>query len=112
MLDRHQSRPCVGAGGHNTVLSGNFQERLVDLHDKYPNQIRGPFGEGMMVAMTIGDGSLDVAKRTMMRMFDCGLLGFISGGGPTRIRFLPPPAITTNEHIDHAISILDSVLSQ
>ena len=41
---------------------------------------------------------------------DIGLLGFVCGAEPTRIRFLPPPAITTVEHIDLALELIDQAL--
>ena len=82
-----------------------FASQLMSLAEKYPALIRGPFGEGMMIAFTPGDGSFDQAKRLMMTMYDVGLLGFVCGSDPTRIRFLPPPATTTFEHIDAAIAL-------
>ena len=44
-------------------------------------------------------------------MYEVGLLGFVCGANPTRIRFLPPPAITTNDHIDAALSLLEESLA-
>ncbi|MEM6472369.1 MAG: aminotransferase class III-fold pyridoxal phosphate-dependent enzyme [Planctomycetota bacterium] len=109
MLRRLDSERCFGEQGRNTELSAYFQSRLRELSEKYPERVRGPFGEGMMVAFTPDDGSFDAAKSLMMRLFDHGLLSFVCGGGPTRIRFLPPPVVTEKAHIDQAISILDRV---
>ncbi|MCC9598936.1 aminotransferase class III-fold pyridoxal phosphate-dependent enzyme [Stieleria sp. JC731] len=109
-LDRFEQRGCFGADGTNMQLAKYFQDQLAALADEFPNQIAGPFGEGLMIAFTPGDGSFDAAKSMMMSLFEIGLLGFVCGGGPTRIRFLPPPIVTTQEHIDHAISLLRQVL--
>ena len=65
-----------------------------------------------MIAFTPGDGSFDQAKALMDIMFQEGLLGFLCGSNPTRLRFLPPPVITTNEHIDAALAILDRALTK
>jgi acetylornithine aminotransferase len=111
MLDRLESNQSFGPSGQNVRLASYFQNALQGLSDKYPDLVSGPFGEGMMVAFTPGDGSFDFAKKLMMRLFDVGLLGFVCGGGPTRIRFLPPPATTTTEHIDHAIALLEQGLA-
>lgn len=111
MIDRLESNGCFGPGGRNMELATYFQSALADLAEKYPDKISGPYGEGMMVAFTPGDGSFDFAKKLMMHLFDIGLLGFVCGGGPTRIRFLPPPAVTTRAHIDHAIELLDQGLA-
>jgi acetylornithine aminotransferase len=106
MLGRFESVGCFGDSGSNRKLSEHFQAGLAELAASYPDRVRGPFGEGLMVAFTPGDGSFENAKSLMMRMFDVGLLGFICGGAPTRIRFLPPPAVTTPEQIDHALQLL------
>jgi len=111
MLNRFDSAGCFGESGSNQTLSQHFQRGLAKLSDAYPEKIRGPFGEGLMVAFTPGDGSFETAKSLMMRMFDIGLLGFVCGGGPTRIRFLPPPVATTVEHIDHALQLLEQAIS-
>lgn len=110
MLDRLEANQCFGADGNNVRLTRYFQDGLAKLSRSYPDQIQGPFGEGLMVAFTPGDGSFETAKALMMRMFDVGLLGFVCGGGPTRIRFLPPPVATTTDHMDHALRLLEESL--
>ncbi|WP_436717101.1 aminotransferase class III-fold pyridoxal phosphate-dependent enzyme [Roseiconus lacunae] len=110
-LTRFEQRGCFGDQGTNVQLARYFQSQLEALADEFPTQISGPYGEGLMIAFTPGDGSFDTAKALMMDMFDAGLLGFVCGGGPTRIRFLPPPIITTTEQIDHAVSLLRGVFA-
>ena len=110
MLNRLDSNGCFGPASQNMQLAKYFQDALSRLSEKYPDLVSGPYGEGLMVAFTPGDGSFEFAKTLMMQLFDIGLLGFVCGGGPTRIRFLPPPAVTTKEHIDHAIELLDKGL--
>ncbi len=112
MLDMLESRGCFGLDGENVQRHEYFAGGLNRLSEKYPNLVSGPYGEGMMIAFTPGDGSYDQAKALMMTMYDVGLLGFVCGSDPTRIRFLPPPATTTNQHIDAALALLDESLSQ
>ena len=98
----------------SSALRGRTYERgdqLDGLARKYPKLISGPFGECMMIAFTPGDGSYDHANQLMTTMYDIGLLGFVCGSDPTRIRFLPPPTNTTNSHIDAAIALLDKSLA-
>ncbi len=111
MLNRLEQANCFGDESTNMSRHVYFSQRLSELASKYPDLISGPFGEGMMIAFTPGDGSFEFAKKLMMHLFDIGLLGFVCGGGPTRIRFLPPPAITTTQHIDHAVALLEQGLS-
>jgi acetylornithine aminotransferase len=99
-----------GSHGQNEQRHQYFRERLEQLAAKYPGKISGPWGCGMMIAFTPGDGSAETAARMVQAMYDAGLMSFVAGSNPTRIRFLPPPAITQTEHIDAAVEIMDSVL--
>ncbi len=110
MLDELESQGCFGPHGRNVQRQEHFHAGLQRLSEKHPGLIRGPFGLGMMVAFTPGDGSPEQAKSMMMTMYELGLLGFVCGSNPTRIRFLPPPGSTTNEHIDAALRLLDESL--
>ena len=112
MLDALEANDCFGGDGMNVKRHDYFAAGLARLADKYPNVVRGPYGEGMMVAFTPCDGSFDQAKALMMTMFDTGVLGFVCGSNPTRIRFLPPPATTTMDHIDDALALMDKAFAK
>lgn len=112
MLDLLEGNDCFGDQGANAKRHDYFAGRLAELASKYPKLIAGPFGEGMMIAFTPGDGSYDQANQLMTTMYETGLLGFVCGSDPTRIRFLPPPTNTTNDHIDAAIELLDESLNR
>ena len=112
MLDAMDANDCFGPDGQNAKRHDYFAAGLDKLSKKYPKLISGPYGEGMMIAFTPGDGSFDQAKELMTTMFDTGVLGFVCGADPTRIRFLPPPATTTNHHIDDALELLDQSLAK
>jgi acetylornithine aminotransferase len=47
----------------------------------------------------------------LMRLYDLGLMGFLAGSNPSRIRFLPPPAVTTEQHIDLACSMIEKAIA-
>jgi acetylornithine aminotransferase len=44
------------------------------------------------------------------RLFDAGVLSFIAGEHPTRVRLLVPAGAVTNEDIDHVINIIEETL--
>ncbi len=112
LLEGLEQNGCFGDDGLNVKRHEYFAAGLQRLSEKFPNLVRGPYGEGMMIAFTPGDGGFDQAKSLMMTMYDVGLLGFVCGSQPTRIRFLPPPTITTTAHIDAALSLLEQSLVQ
>jgi 4-aminobutyrate aminotransferase-like enzyme len=74
--------------------------------------VRGPYGCGMMWAWTPYDVAADTASKLVEALFQAGLMSFVCGDNPTRIRFLPPPGITHVGHLDAAMEILRSVLWQ
>ena len=111
VLDELESKKCFGPNGWNMQRHQYFQAKLESLAVKYPGKLCGPYGEGMMIAFTPGNGGADEAKDMLMRLYDLGLMGFLAGSNPNRIRFLPPPAVTTNEHIDLACSIIEKAIT-
>ncbi len=110
VLAELENSQCFGDQGTNLQRHRHFASRLKQLADKHPGKIRGPFGCGMMIALTPGDGSAECARDLVHRLFEAGLMSFVAGSNPSRVRFLPPPAVTTNEHIDAAADILDRIL--
>ena len=112
VLDELESKGCFGANGWNVRRHQYFRSKLESLTAKYPGKICGPYGEGMMIAFTPGDGSAETAKTMLQRLYDLGLMGFLAGSNPNRIRFLPPPGITTEHHIDLACSIIEQAIAE
>lgn len=101
---------CWGEPSRNMQRHSYFANKLQALADKYPGKLSGPFGLGMMVAITPGDGTADTAKQLAMKLYDNGLMSFIAGDKPARVRFLPPPAVTTEQHIDLACDIIEKTI--
>ncbi len=106
-----EAKNCFGPNGWNMQRHAYFRGKLEALARKYPTKISGPWGEGMMIAFTPGDGSAKTGTETLQRLYDLGLMGFLAGANPNRIRFLPPPGITTEEHIDLACGIIEQAIA-
>ncbi|MEM9826624.1 MAG: aspartate aminotransferase family protein, partial [Planctomycetota bacterium] len=111
ILKGMEASGCFGDDGENMKRHAYFADKLASLAQRFPGQVKGPWGEGMMIAFTPGDGSFETAKKLVDDLYAAGLLAFLCGGNPTRVRFLPPPIVTTTAHIDMAIDILADVLS-
>ncbi len=65
-----------------------------------------------MVAFTPFDGSADSAKNVVNRLYDAGLMSFMAGGDPSRVRFLMPLGCIETSHIDLACQIIENVVAE
>ena len=112
ILKELEAKECFGPNGWNMRRHHYFADKLQAIADRYPGKLGGPFGEGMMIAFTPGKGTADEAKSFVYRLYDLGLMSFVAGSDPYRVRFLPPPGITTEAHIDQACEIIEQVVAE
>ena len=101
-----------GADGKNVQLNQYFADGLKRIGDKYPGSIAGPHGVGGMVAFTPFDGSADAASRLVKTMYERGLMSFMAGGDPSRVRFLMPLGCVERQHIDLACEIIEAAVAE
>ncbi len=99
-----------GPNGRNVQLHEKFAGGLKEIAARLPGAISGPYGIGGMVGMTALDGSEAKTKELVNRLFEAGLMAFMAGGNPTRLRFLMPLGSVTDEHIDLALQVIEQVL--
>ena len=111
VLDALEQSNCFGPQGENMGRYAYYVAKMQELASKYPGKLSGPYGCGMMWAITPGDGSDGAATTLVQSLFAEGLMSFVAGHHPARVRFLPPPVVTTREHIDLAVAIMDRVFS-
>lgn len=100
-----------GESGRNIQLFECFKSGLQAIAQKYPGSVAGPFGCGGMVGFTPLDGSLEKAKDLVFRMYHAGLMSFIAGSDPVRIRFLMPLGAVTEEHIAMACGVIEQCIA-
>ena len=103
----------LGEDGKNAKLHNHFKKNLEKLNSKYPDKVKGPYGVGAMVGMTLFGGDEAKSKAFTMKLFENGVLSFLAGGGPTaRVRFLMPIMTTTEKHIDEVCIIIEKTLNE
>lgn len=90
---------AFGANGRNMQIFEEFREAIAPFQKRHPKLIKGPFGVGAMIAFTPLHGMPDEVNLVGQRLFEAGVIGFIAGSAPARIRFLPPLGIVTKEQI-------------
>ncbi len=101
-----------GSRGKNNRFRDHFIAHLQRLAKKYPKKISGPFGYGTMIAFTPFKGEQEKAVELAKALFEAGLIAFIGGAHPTRIRFHLPIGSVRLEDIDGAVKILEETLKK
>lgn len=99
-----------GPAGRIQKLHEHMVRRLSEIGSRHPGQLEGPFGVGAMIAFSVLDGSEERTKEFVKRLFDAGVIAFTSGRSPLRVRFLLPVGAVTEDDLDKAAVILESVL--
>ena len=110
ILDTLRNGGFFGPGGRIAAMEDHFRQRLSQLSAQYPDRIRGPFGLGAMVAFTAFDGSPQKSKEVVQALFGAGVIAFVAGQDPARVRFLVPIAAVQTKDIDAVCDILAGVL--
>lgn len=87
-----------------------FIGELKKISKRHPDLLSGPYGEGIMVAITVLDGSAEQAKAFVLKLFEKGVLSYIAGKQPTRVRFLIPIGAIENSHIIEVCKIIENTL--
>lgn len=96
-----------GEKGRIASLFKRFESYFLKWEKKYPGVLQGPYGVGGMIGFTPLDGSYEIAARLLHRLFDAGVIAYLAGSHPTRIRMLPPMAILTTAHVDEVMTIME-----
>lgn len=99
-----------GKTGRIQKIQEFFHARLKELENRYPNKIKGPFGIGSMVAFTPFDGDEKKVSAFAHKLFENGVISFIAGDYPTKVRFLVPAGVITEDDILQVITIVEKTL--
>jgi acetylornithine aminotransferase len=105
------STPFFGESGRIMQVRNRFMSHINRIGTQHADWIKGPFGEGAMIAFTPFDGSDATVKKLLTDLFDAGVVAFVCGAAPARIRFLPSVGVIKDEEIDTVCNILERVLS-
>lgn len=109
MLDTLNAPGILGSRGRIMRQSAQMVRGFRALEKKYPGKCSGPFGFGGMLAFTVGDGSMALTKAFCSDLFERGVMAFVAGSAPVRVRFLLPLVVEPG-HIREAFSIIEASL--
>lgn len=99
-----------GPEGKNMQIHRQFANHFDSIRQRHPGLIRGPYGLGAMVAFTPFDGEMKRVIQFGQDLFQAGVLSFICGKDPTRIRFLVPVGAVQAEDITQVAHIVEDLL--
>lgn len=102
----------LGKDGKINKIHAHFVKNLEALNKKHPECIEGPWGIGGMIGMTLFKGDTEKSKQFTFNLFKNGVLSFIAGAGPTRVRFLLPMGAVTETDVDNVCGIIDQTISE
>lgn len=111
-LDYIQKNNLYGPEGKIEALHQTFAKELHKINQKYPGMCEGPYGIGAMIAFTPFQGDHAKVNAFAKKLFDNGVIGFIAGTSPVRIRFLIPPAIITENDIQKICAIIEQTIQE
>jgi acetylornithine aminotransferase len=97
---------------NNIGIHNIFVQQIEKLAKKYPAHFTGPYGLGGMIGFTVFEGNMDRTKEFTHKLFKNGVMSFIAGKNPTRVRFLPPVMSITIEDIENAFKIIDKTFKE
>lgn len=112
ILDLFTEGDYFGPDGKIAQIFNAFTDGLDKIKAKHPSWISGPYGIGAMTAFTPFDGKPEQAQALVKALFEKGLMSFIAGASPMRVRFLWPVGATELQHVELALSILEEALTE
>jgi acetylornithine aminotransferase len=112
VLNKMVNDGFLGKEGKISKIGHYFRSKLKELEQTYPHKITGPWGVGVMVAMTVYGGDAKKSSDFAFKLFDNGVLSFTAGEAPTRVRFLVPTGAVETKHIDEVIKIIETTLKE
>lgn len=110
ILNWLQEGGYFGPKGRIAQIHDRFVAHFHAIASRHPQLISGPFGEGCLIAFTPFDGHVQRVIRFVHALFEAGVISFIAGSHPTRVRFLVPAGAVTDEDIDQVAMIVEQTL--
>ncbi|MEO0476643.1 MAG: aminotransferase class III-fold pyridoxal phosphate-dependent enzyme [Planctomycetota bacterium] len=111
VLKRLDDVKVFGTNGLNMSYRQHFESELKAIHERHPDKLgSGLFGEGTMIGFEVYDGDADNTKAVMNRLYDLGVIAYLCGSEPLRLRFLPPVSVMQPSDVQAVCSLLEQAL--
>jgi acetylornithine/N-succinyldiaminopimelate aminotransferase len=105
-------KTCLGQDGKSCLVRDQFLSHFKQLESDFGADFSGPYGCGCMIAFTPFQGDSERVLELVRRLYDAGVIGFICGQLPMRIRFLPPIGGVSMADIDEVMLVVKEVIEE
>lgn len=113
VLKRLDAHRVFGSDGLNTTYRKRFIDQLHAIHERHPDKLGAEFfGAGSMIGFEVFNGDADRTKAVMNRLYDLGVIAFLCGGDPLRLRFLPPVSVMQPGDVDAVCALLERAIEE
>lgn len=113
VLKRLDEANVFGDDGLNMTYRKHFAKAMQAIHERHPDRLGGElFGEGTMIGFEVFGGDTDKTKAVMSKLYDLGVIAFLCGGDPLRLRFLPPVSVMQPSDVAAVCDLLERALSE
>ena len=99
--------PFYGENGRIHQIENAFLSSLKRLSEtSCKGKIKYYGGVGTMISFEVGDSDKTSTVNFIKKLYENGIISFIAGNNPTRVRFLLPLSLT-DDHIEEIFSIIE-----
>ena len=99
-----------GTDGKTAKLHQQFVDGFEAISSRHPELLTGPYGIGAMTGCTVHGGDYEKVTKLIHHLYDKGIIAFLAGANPTRLRFLIPVGALESHHIKEILEILETGL--
>lgn len=112
IMEVMKKEKLFGPGEKIDRLYQRFVARMEKIHKGHSDWISGPWGMGAMLACSIFDGGDAITKQFLAKLFDNGVVAFVAGSEPARVRFLMPVPVVSEADVDAVCDIVEKTLAE
>lgn len=111
VLKRLDEGKVFGTDGLNMMYRKLFAQAFQAIHQRHPDKFGADlFGEGTMIGFEVYNGDTDKTKAVMNRLYELGVIAFLCGADPLRLRFLPPVSVMRPEDVQAVCALLEQAV--
>ncbi|MBT5856520.1 aminotransferase class III-fold pyridoxal phosphate-dependent enzyme [bacterium] len=110
VLDELTQNGYLGQDGLIMSRSNQMRDGLKSIAQRRPDIVEGPYGYGGMIAFTSYKGDPERTMAYIRRLYEAGVIVFINGNDPLRVRFLMPIGGVTETDIQKVLVVVEECL--